>query len=78
MTGRERTEYEKENLENYIPYRRNEYVLKAYYLNRKKNGVKWAIIEVVRKNLTEFIWECIMTIDHEKENGTLTDLAGKD
>ena len=30
------------------------------------------------ENLTEFIRECIMIIDREKENGTLTDIAGKE
>ena len=48
------------------------------YLNRKKNGVKQPIAETVRKDLTYFIWECIMIIDREKENGTLTDIAGKE
>ncbi|MBD5484660.1 MAG: hypothetical protein HDR18_03915 [Lachnospiraceae bacterium] len=48
------------------------------YLNRKKNGVKQPIAEAFRKDLTEFIRECIMIIDREKENGTLTDMAGKE
>lgn len=48
------------------------------YLNSKRNGVRQPIAEVVRKDLTEFIRECIMIIDREKENGTLTDAAGKD
>ena len=48
------------------------------YLNRKKDGVKQPIPETVRKDLTEFIRECIMIIDREKENGTLTDAAGKE
>ena len=43
------------------------------YLNRKKNGVKQPIAETVRKDLTEFIRECIMIIDREKGNDTLTD-----
>lgn len=47
------------------------------YFNRK-NGVKRPIREAVRKDLTEFIRECIMIIEREKENGTLTDAAGKD
>ena len=48
------------------------------YLNRKKNGVKQPIAETVRKDLTYFIWECIMIIHREKENGTLTDIAEKE
>ena len=48
------------------------------YFNRKKNGIKQPVAEVTRKNLTEFIRECIMIIDREKENGTLTDTAGKE
>lgn len=48
------------------------------YLSRKKNGVKQPIPEAVRKDLTEFIRECIMIIDREKGNGTLTDGAGKE
>ena len=48
------------------------------YLNRKKNGIKQPVAESVRKNLTDFIRECIMIIDREKENGTLTDIAGKE
>ena len=48
------------------------------YLNRKKNGKMQPITETVRKDLTEFIRECIMIIDREKENGTLTDDAGKE
>lgn len=47
------------------------------YFNRK-NGVKRPVREAVRKDLTEFIRKCIMIIDREKENGTLTDAAGKD
>lgn len=47
------------------------------YLNRKKNGIKLSVAESRRKDLTEFIQECIMIIDREKENGTLTDTAGK-
>ncbi len=48
------------------------------HINKKKNGIKIPVSEAVRKNLTEFIWECIMIIDREKSNGTLTDVAGKD
>lgn len=48
------------------------------YLNRKKNGQAVAVPETVRKDLTELIRECIMIIDREKENGTLTDSAGKE
>ena len=48
------------------------------YLNKKRNGVKQQISEAVRKDLTEFIRECIMIIDREKENGTLTDTAGRE
>ena len=48
------------------------------YFNRKKNGVKQPIAVTIRKDLTEFIRECIMIIDREKENGTLTDEAGKE
>ena len=48
------------------------------YLNRKKDGVKRPVSEAVRKDLTEFIRECIMIIDREKGNGTLTDEAGKE
>ena len=48
------------------------------YLNKKKNGIKQPVAEVIRKDLTDFIRECIMIIDREKENGTLTDAAGKE
>ncbi len=48
------------------------------HLNRKKNGIKQSVAETTRKDLTEFIRECIMIIDREKENGTLTDAAGKE
>ena len=48
------------------------------YLNGKKNGKMQPITETVRKDLTEFIRECIMIISREKENGTLTDEAGKE
>lgn len=48
------------------------------YLNRKKDGKKMPIPETTRKELTEFIQECIMIIDREKGNGTLTDAAGKE
>ena len=48
------------------------------YLNRRKNGIKQPVAEVIRKDLTEFIRECIMIIDREKDNGTLTDIAGKE
>ena len=48
------------------------------YLNRKRDGKKKPITESVRKDLTEFIRECMMIIDREKENGTLTDIAGKE
>lgn len=48
------------------------------YLNRKKDGKKMPIPETARKELTEFIQECIMIIDREKGNGTLTDAAGKE
>lgn len=48
------------------------------YFNSKRNGVRRSVTEAVRKDLTEFIRECIMIIDREKENGTLTDMAGKD
>ena len=47
------------------------------YLNRKRDGKK-SVTESVRKDLTEFVRECIMIIDREKENGTLTDTAGKE
>ena len=36
------------------------------------------ISEEARKELTGFIRECIMIIEREKTNGTLTDLAGED
>ena len=48
------------------------------YFNRKRDGKKMPVAESVRKDLTEFIRECIMIIDREKENGTLTDAAGKE
>lgn len=48
------------------------------YFNRKKGGVKQPVSEAVRKDLTEFIRECIMIIDREKENGTLTEAAGRE
>ena len=48
------------------------------YLNRKKNGIKQPVAEVTRKDLTEFIRECIATIDRKKENETLTYIAGKE
>ena len=48
------------------------------YLKREKNGIKQPVTEVTRKKLTEFIRECIMIIDREKENGTLTDISGKE
>lgn len=48
------------------------------YLNRKKNGQVVAVSEAVRKDLTELIRECIMIIDREKENGTLTDGVGEE
>ena len=48
------------------------------YFNRKRDGKKMPVAESVRKDLTEFIRECIMTIDREKENGTLTDISGKE
>ncbi|MCM1254223.1 MAG: hypothetical protein NC321_15490 [Clostridium sp.] len=48
------------------------------YLNRKRDGIKQPPAESVRKDLTKFIRECIMIIDREKENGTLTEMAGKE
>ena len=48
------------------------------HFNRKKNGVKQPVPNAVRKDLTEFIRKCIMIIDREKENGTLTEAAGKE
>ena len=48
------------------------------YFNRKRDGKKKPVAESVRKDLTDFIWECIMIIDREKENGTLTDISGKE
>ena len=48
------------------------------YFSGKKEGEKKPVSESVKKHLTEFIQECIMIIDREKENGTLTDTAGKD
>ena len=48
------------------------------YINKEKDGEKKSVPEAVRKDLTEFIWECIMIIDREKENGTLTEAAGKE
>lgn len=48
------------------------------YLNRKRNGAGRSITEAVRKDLTEFIRECIMIIEREKENGTLTDAESKE
>ena len=48
------------------------------YFNKKKNDKKKPVAEAVRKDLTEFIRECIMIIDREKENGVLTDIAGKE
>lgn len=48
------------------------------YFNRKGNAVKRSITETVRQELTEFIRECILIVDREKENGALTDMAGKD
>lgn len=47
-------------------------------INRKKNNVRQPVPDTVRKDLTEFIQECIMIIDREKENGTLTDAAGRE
>ena len=47
------------------------------YFNGKREGKK-PVTESVRKDLTEFIRECIMIIDREKDNGTLTDIAGKE
>ena len=47
------------------------------YFNGKREGKK-PVTESVRKDLTEFIRECIMIIDREKENDTLTDIAGKE
>ena len=37
-----------------------------------------SVSEAARKELTEFIRECIMIIEREKTNGTLTDMAGED
>ncbi len=48
------------------------------YFNSKRNGVRRSVTEAVRKDLTEFIRECIMIIYREKENGTLADMAGED
>ena len=48
------------------------------YFNSKMNGVRRSVTEAVRKDLTEFIRECIMIIYREKENGTLADMAGED
>ena len=48
------------------------------YLTRKKNGKKQSVTEVIRKDLTKFIRECILIIEREKENGTLTDMSGKE
>lgn len=48
------------------------------YFSEKKEGEKKSVSESVKKHLTEFIRKCIIIIDREKENGTLTDTAGKD
>lgn len=48
------------------------------YFSRKGNSVKRQMTEAIRKDLTEFIRECIVIIDREKKNGSLTDAAGKD
>lgn len=48
------------------------------HISGKKDGMKVPAAQTVRKDLTEFIRECIMIIDREKRNGALTDMAGKD
>lgn len=48
------------------------------HLDRKRDDKKQPYKESVRKDLTGFIRECIMIIDREKGNGTLTELAGKE
>lgn len=48
------------------------------HINRKSGGVKVPASEGIKKDLTDFIRECIMIIDREKRNGTLTDIAGRD
>ncbi len=48
------------------------------YLGKKKSSGCDRASEEVKKELTEFIRECIMIIDREKRNGELTELAGKD
>ncbi len=48
------------------------------YLGKKKDGANRHAPEEVKKELTEFIRECIMIIDREKKNEELTETAGKD
>ncbi len=48
------------------------------YLGKKKSSSSGHTPEEVKKELTEFIQECIMIIDREKRNGELTGMAGID
>ncbi len=48
------------------------------YLGKKKSSSRGHVLEEVKKELTEFIRECIMIIDREKRNGELTEMAGID
>ncbi len=48
------------------------------YLGKKKSSSSGHTPEEVKKELTEFIRECIMIIDREKRNGELTGMAGMD
>ena len=48
------------------------------YLKGKKDSKMMTVPGMVRKDLTELVWECIMIIEREKGNGTLTEEAGKE
>mgnify|MGYP007003808970 FL=1 len=66
---------EKKHLNILIPFlpirfRRN--------LKGKKNGEMMSVLGMVRKDLTELVRECMMIIEREKRNGTLTEDAGKE
>jgi len=48
------------------------------YLRKKRYRAGGQAGEGVKKELTEFIQECMMIIDREKRNGELTEMAGMD
>lgn len=48
------------------------------YLKGEKDSKMMTVPGMVRKDLTELVRECIMIIEREKENGTLTEEAGKE